>query len=123
MALEDAGHGLFRDRREGYDLGKTAQEFRTEIILHDVHQIVVLRDLALVERIDDELATNVGGKQNQCVGEVGTFVFGTTIQSIFGFSFTLLRSAIKAFAVRYLLSGFFCVHFLITFSRLVGISG
>ena len=57
------------------------------------------------------------------VGDVGTLVLGTTIQSILGFSFTLLRSAISAFAVRYRLSGFFCVHFLMIFSRLVGISG
>ena len=49
MDLKDAGNGLFRDRREGYDLGETAQEFRTEIVLHDVHQVVVLRYLALIE--------------------------------------------------------------------------
>ena len=82
MDLEDAGNGLFRDRREGYDLGETAQEFRTEIVLHDVHQIVVLRDLALVERIDDELATNVGGEQNQCVGEVA-YTAQTVVQLTF----------------------------------------
>ena len=56
------------------------------------------------------------------VGEFGT-TGGTTTQSMSGFACTRFKSAINALAVKYLRSAFFCVHFKIIFSRLVGISG
>ena len=82
MDIEDAGHGLFGNRREGHDFGQTAQKFGAEIVLHDIHQVVVPRDHPLVERIDDELAADVGGKQNQGVREIAH-----PTQSVVQFSF------------------------------------
>ena len=67
MDVEDRGDGLVGDRRERDDFGETGQELGTEIALHDVHQLVVLRDLATVELRHDVFRADVGGEQDEGV--------------------------------------------------------
>ena len=67
MDVEDSCDGLFRNWREGDDLRQPAEELGPEIVLHDLHQVVVLGNRSLVERVDDELATNIGSEEDQRV--------------------------------------------------------
>ena len=80
--VEDSRYGLVRDGREGHDLCETSQELRTEVALHDVHQLVVLRHLTAVEFRHDVLGADIRGEQDQRVGEV-THTAQTVVQLAF----------------------------------------
>ena len=65
MDIEDAVDHLLGDGRERNNLSQTSEEFRTEVALHYLEELVVCRYDALAERLEDVVATNVRREDNQ----------------------------------------------------------